>query len=97
MHSCDDTAIWFYFVLYLISYTAVCTKIKCTNIFNNEIFTRVSYTIGGAIKTARNNNIQNIFNAKYNQITVIDSTIGISGYALNSGTIISQILLLELS
>ena len=42
-------------------------------LFNNEIFTRVSYTIWGAykIKIARNNNVRNIFNAKYNQITVI--------------------------
>ena len=66
------TVILFYFVLYLFSYTAVRTKIKRTNIFNNETFTRVSYMIWGAyeIKTARNNNVRNIFNAKYNQITV---------------------------
>ena len=39
---------------------------------NNETFTRVSYMISGAyeIKTVRNNNVRNIFNAKYNQITV---------------------------
>ena len=53
------TVIWFYFVLYLISYAAARTKIKRTNIFNNEIFAHVSYTIWGAyeIKTARNNNL----------------------------------------
>ena len=41
-------------------------EIKRTNIFNNEIFTRVSYTIWGAyeIKTAQNINIRNIFNVK---------------------------------
>ena len=39
----------------LISYAAIRTKIKCTNIFQHEIFTRVSYTTWGAyeIKTAR--------------------------------------------
>ena len=63
------TVIWFYFVLYLISYAAVRMKIKRTNIFQH---TRVSYMISRAyeIKTARNNNVRNIFNAKYNQITV---------------------------
>ena len=72
LHKCTCTIIWFHFVLYLISYAAVRTKIKRTNIFNNEIFTRVSYTIWGAYenKTARNNNVRNIFNVKYNQITV---------------------------
>ena len=39
----NNTVIWFYFVLYLISYAAVRTKIKRTNIINNEIFTRVSH------------------------------------------------------
>ena len=31
--SIQNTVIWFYFVLYLISYAAVRTKIKRTNIF----------------------------------------------------------------
>ena len=59
MEHLGDTVIWLYFVLYLISYAAVRTKIKRTNIFNNETFTRVSYMIWGAyeIKTARNNNV----------------------------------------
>ena len=73
--ACICTIIWFYFVLYLISYAAVRTKIKRTNIFQQ--CTRVSYTIWGAyeIKTARNNNVRNIFNAKYNQITVYVSCV----------------------
>ena len=43
-------------------------------LFNNDIFTRVSYTIWGAyeIKTTRNNNVRNIFNVKYNQIMVFE-------------------------
>ena len=61
-----------YTVLYLISYAAVRSKIKRTNIFQQQNFTRVSYTIWGAyeIKTIQNNSVRNIFNAKYNQITV---------------------------
>ena len=73
MVSC--TIIWFYFVLYLISYAAVRTKIKRTNIFQQRNFhTCFVYDIWGAyeIKTVRNNNVRNIFNAKYNQITVWD-------------------------
>ena len=66
------TVIWFYFVLYLISYAAVRTKLNVRIFFNNEMFTRVSYTMWGAyeIKIVRNNNVRNIFNAKYNQIMV---------------------------
>ena len=47
-------------------------KLNARIFFNNETFTRVSNMISGAyeIKTARNNDIRNIFNAKYNQITV---------------------------
>ena len=39
-----------YFVLYIISYAAVCAKIKHTNIFNNKIFTCVSYTRAGSVR-----------------------------------------------
>ena len=51
-------------------------KLNVRIFFNNEIFTRVSYTIWGVyeIKTVRNNNVRNIFNAKYNQITVTHLT-----------------------
>ena len=46
-------------------------KLNTRIFFNNETFTCVSYMIWGAyeIKTARNKNVRNIFNAKYNQIT----------------------------
>ena len=67
------TVICFYFVLYLISYAAVRTKLN-VRIFSTTKFSHVSYiyTIWGAYetKTAQNINIRNNFNAKYNQITV---------------------------
>ena len=50
-------------------------KLNVQIFFNNEIFIRVLYTIWGAyeIKTVQNNNVLNTFNAKYNQITVLDT------------------------
>ena len=65
-----NTIIWFYFEFRTLPSVR---KLNARTFFNNETFTRVSYMIWGAyeIKTARNNNVRNIFNAKYNQIMVI--------------------------
>ena len=62
-----------YFVLYLISYAEVRTKIKRTNIFQQRMFTRVLYMIWGAYetKTARNNNVQNISKQNKTTFTVV--------------------------
>ena len=53
--------------------------------YSTTKFSRVSYTIWGVyeIKTARNNNVKNIFNAKYNQITVPDITFTVAGAGLS--------------